>query len=161
MCLSKIEEKRRKQSYDDDNRGLDINPALGRWGVPGLCPGSDLRGPTETLEQVLQFQRNQIEEKKVKLHQMTQSKNTQMLFLIIYLEKPVRTCLMSVLCSSVEDWIREQARGGATRSCSPGLCSLSSAIREEAGETEQADESTRGEHQPPTGRTTQTTVSNI
>ncbi|XP_062245646.1 RIB43A-like with coiled-coils protein 2 [Platichthys flesus] len=62
--LAKIEEKRRQQSYDDDNRGLDINPALGRWGVPGLCPGSDLRGPTETLEQVLQFQRKQIEEKK-------------------------------------------------------------------------------------------------
>ncbi|XP_053282358.1 RIB43A-like with coiled-coils protein 2 [Pleuronectes platessa] len=62
--LAKIEEKRRQQSYDDDNRGLDINPALGRWGVPGLCPGFDLRGPTETLEQVLQFQRNQIVEKK-------------------------------------------------------------------------------------------------
>ncbi|XP_035012539.2 RIB43A-like with coiled-coils protein 2 [Hippoglossus stenolepis] len=62
--LAKIEEKRRQQSYDGDNRGVDINPALGRWGVPGLCPGYDLRPPPETLEQVLQFQRNQIEEKK-------------------------------------------------------------------------------------------------
>ncbi|XP_034444104.1 RIB43A-like with coiled-coils protein 2 [Hippoglossus hippoglossus] len=62
--LAKIEEKLRQQSYDEDNRGVDINPALGRWGVPGLCPGADLRPPPETLEQVLQFQRNQIEEKK-------------------------------------------------------------------------------------------------
>ncbi|XP_053283571.1 RIB43A-like with coiled-coils protein 2 [Pleuronectes platessa] len=62
--LAKIEEKRRQERYEEDNRGLDINPALGRWGVPGLCPGSDLRAPPQTLEQVLQFQRNQIEEKK-------------------------------------------------------------------------------------------------
>ncbi|XP_060932463.1 RIB43A-like with coiled-coils protein 2 [Limanda limanda] len=62
--LAKIEEKRRQERDEEDNRGLDITPALGRLGVPGLCPGSDLRAPPQTLEQVLQFQRNQIEEKK-------------------------------------------------------------------------------------------------
>ncbi|XP_060932467.1 RIB43A-like with coiled-coils protein 2 [Limanda limanda] len=62
--LAKFEENRRQECYEEENRGLDITPALGRWGVPGLCPGSDLRGPPETQEQVLQFQRNQIEEKK-------------------------------------------------------------------------------------------------
>ncbi|XP_069384251.1 RIB43A-like with coiled-coils protein 2 [Paralichthys olivaceus] len=64
--LAKIEEKHRQEqeSNDEDNRGVDVDPALGRWGVPGLCPGTDLRAPPETLEQVLQFQKNQIEEKK-------------------------------------------------------------------------------------------------
>ncbi|XP_019959205.2 RIB43A-like with coiled-coils protein 2 [Paralichthys olivaceus] len=62
--LAKTAEKRQQERNDEDNRGVDVDPALGRWGVPGLCPGTDLRAPPETLEQVLQFQKIQIEEKK-------------------------------------------------------------------------------------------------
>ncbi|XP_060932464.1 RIB43A-like with coiled-coils protein 2 [Limanda limanda] len=62
--LAKIEEKRYQQICDGANKGRDINIALGRWGVPGLYPSLDLKAPPQTLQQVLQFQRSQIEEKK-------------------------------------------------------------------------------------------------
>uniref|UniRef100_A0A3B4ZKR6 RIB43A-like with coiled-coils protein 2 n=1 Tax=Stegastes partitus TaxID=144197 RepID=A0A3B4ZKR6_9TELE len=35
-------------------------------GVPGLCPSSDRRAPPESLQQINQFQKHQIEEKRVK-----------------------------------------------------------------------------------------------
>lgn len=66
---------------------------------------------------------------------------------------------LSVL--SVEDGIREKARRAATRSHPLGLGSHSSVNGEAAGKTEQAAETTPGQHQRQTSRNTQTTVSNI
>ncbi|XP_040894772.1 RIB43A-like with coiled-coils protein 2 [Toxotes jaculatrix] len=73
--LAKTEEKRRQKQEcnDEDNRaditdqvltGVDVRPSLGMVGVPGLCPSSDRRAPPESLQQVIQFQKYQIEEKK-------------------------------------------------------------------------------------------------
>ncbi|XP_039989504.1 RIB43A-like with coiled-coils protein 2 isoform X2 [Xiphias gladius] len=44
--------------------GIDVKPTLGMVGVLGLCPSSDRRAPPESLQQVIQFQKYQIEEKK-------------------------------------------------------------------------------------------------
>ncbi len=123
--------------------------------VPGLCPGSDGRAPPESVQQIIQFQTYQMEERKVKREQMTLETHA----LLDHLKSsPWET--VSV-CASAEDGVREKAGGGAARSCPLGLGSSSSVDREAAGEAEQAAEATPGQHQRQTGRNTQTTVSNI
>ncbi|XP_070687580.1 RIB43A-like with coiled-coils protein 2 [Pempheris klunzingeri] len=76
--LSMIEEKRRqKGEHNDKNNhedsmnhlqgqltGVDVEPTLSMVGVPGLCPSSDRRAPPEKPQQINQFQKYQIEEKK-------------------------------------------------------------------------------------------------
>jgi len=74
LDLHQIEEKRRQEGErnDKDNypegqlTGVDSECALDMAIVPGLCPSSDKRAPPESLQQVIQFQKNQIEERKVK-----------------------------------------------------------------------------------------------
>ncbi|KAK9517009.1 hypothetical protein VZT92_024907 [Zoarces viviparus] len=76
--LAKIEEKRcqRVDRNDEGNQtgtgnhlrgqltGVDAEPTPGMMGVPGSCPGSDRRAPQESLQQIIQFQKYQIEENK-------------------------------------------------------------------------------------------------
>ncbi|KAM4573442.1 RIB43A-like with coiled-coils protein 2 [Odontesthes bonariensis] len=70
--LAKIEEKRHQEGErnDKDNHprgqltGVDTECALDMAVVPGLCPSSDRRAPPESLQQVIQFQKKQIEERK-------------------------------------------------------------------------------------------------
>ncbi|XP_042352728.1 RIB43A-like with coiled-coils protein 2 [Plectropomus leopardus] len=71
--LAQIEEKRRNVEERHDNRaghlqelltGADAEPTLCMVGVPGLCPSSDRRAPPESLQQISQFQKYQIEENK-------------------------------------------------------------------------------------------------
>uniref|UniRef100_A0A3Q3RBK9 RIB43A domain with coiled-coils 2 n=1 Tax=Monopterus albus TaxID=43700 RepID=A0A3Q3RBK9_MONAL len=83
--LAKAEETRRQEQAhnDQDNlaeimnhmpgqlTGVDVGPSLGKVGVPGLCPSNDRKVRPESLQQVIQFQKHQIEEKKVKQEQMT------------------------------------------------------------------------------------------
>ncbi|XP_078114011.1 RIB43A-like with coiled-coils protein 2 isoform X2 [Sander vitreus] len=61
--LAKIEEKRHQEEEHNDE-GVDVKPTPGMVGVPGLCPSSDRRAPPESLQQIIQFQKYQIEEKK-------------------------------------------------------------------------------------------------
>ncbi|XP_076589998.1 RIB43A-like with coiled-coils protein 2 [Chaetodon auriga] len=58
--LSKIEEKRQQRRLE----GKDDGAFLAMASVPGLCPRSDRRAPPESLQQIIQFQKYQIEEKK-------------------------------------------------------------------------------------------------
>lgn len=59
LSLHQIEEKhRRKQQNDPD---YDQETAA----VPGFSPSADVRPPPETVQQVIQFQKYQIQEKKV------------------------------------------------------------------------------------------------
>ncbi|XP_049429994.1 RIB43A-like with coiled-coils protein 2 [Epinephelus fuscoguttatus] len=60
--LAMIEEKRRQEG--EQMTSADVEPTLGMVGVPGLCPSSDRRTPPESLQQVVQFQKHQIEERK-------------------------------------------------------------------------------------------------
>lgn len=60
LNLHQIEEKRRQDAAEDD-------VLESRVGVPGLCPSKDRKAPPESLQQVIQFQKTQVEEKKVKL----------------------------------------------------------------------------------------------
>ena len=97
----KTEEKRRKEQECKDKDyqaatmnhlqeqliGVDAEPSLGMVGAPGLCPSSDSRAPAESLPQIIQFQKHQIEEKKVKRGQMTTTPHH-----------------MSVLCEAVPSW---------------------------------------------------------
>ncbi|CAK6960181.1 RIB43A-like with coiled-coils protein 2 [Scomber scombrus] len=76
--LAMTEEKRRKEQECKDEYyqaatmnhlqgqliGVDAEPSLGMVGAPGLCPCSDSRAPAESLPQIIQFQKHQIEEKK-------------------------------------------------------------------------------------------------
>ncbi|XP_031725587.1 RIB43A-like with coiled-coils protein 2 [Anarrhichthys ocellatus] len=76
--LAKIEEKRcqRGDRNDEGNQtgtgnhlrgqltGVGAEPTSGMVGVPGSCPSSDRRAPRESLQQIIQFQKYQIEEKK-------------------------------------------------------------------------------------------------
>nr|XP_020458686.1 RIB43A-like with coiled-coils protein 2 isoform X2 [Monopterus albus] len=76
--LAKAEETRRQEQAhnDQDNlaeimnhmpgqlTGVDVGPSLGKVGVPGLCPSNDRKVRPESLQQVIQFQKHQIEEKK-------------------------------------------------------------------------------------------------
>ncbi|XP_072241501.1 RIB43A-like with coiled-coils protein 2 [Leuresthes tenuis] len=55
--LAKIEEKRCQEGEHNDK---DNYPE----GQPGLCLSSDRRAPPESLQQLIQFQKNQIEERK-------------------------------------------------------------------------------------------------
>uniref|UniRef100_A0A4W6C0Z5 RIB43A domain with coiled-coils 2 n=1 Tax=Lates calcarifer TaxID=8187 RepID=A0A4W6C0Z5_LATCA len=75
MFQAKTGEKRcqKKECNDEENRadqlqgqltGVDVKPTLGTVGVPGLCPSSDRRAPLESTQQLIQFQKYQIEEKK-------------------------------------------------------------------------------------------------
>lgn len=66
----KTEEKhRREQEHTGTTNQLqpDVDVSAGVVAVPGLCPSSDRRTPPESLQQVVQFQKYQIEEKKVKM----------------------------------------------------------------------------------------------
>lgn len=63
---TKIEEKQQTQLV-----GVDDKSSLDTVGVPGLCSSSDIRAPPESLQEIVQFQKYQIEEKKVKQEQMT------------------------------------------------------------------------------------------
>lgn len=59
LFFHQIEEKhRRKQQNDPD---YDQETAA----VPGFSPSADVRPPPETVQQVIQFQKYQIQEKKV------------------------------------------------------------------------------------------------
>lgn len=62
--MLQIEEKRHQEESNAQESHL-LERAVGSVGVPGLCP-SKKREPPENLTQILQFQRNQVEEKKVK-----------------------------------------------------------------------------------------------
>lgn len=59
LNLHQIEEKRHQEESEHLQESVP-----GSVGVPGLCP-SKKREPPENLQQVIQFQRNQVEEKKV------------------------------------------------------------------------------------------------
>ncbi|KAM9351932.1 RIB43A-like with coiled-coils protein 2 [Symphorus nematophorus] len=58
--LAKIEQKRQQGQLS----GIDDEPTLGMVGVPSLCPSSNRRAPPESLQQIIQFQKCQIEEKR-------------------------------------------------------------------------------------------------
>uniref|UniRef100_A0A3Q3X815 RIB43A domain with coiled-coils 2 n=1 Tax=Mola mola TaxID=94237 RepID=A0A3Q3X815_MOLML len=60
--LAKVKEKGQRAQLE----GANDEPAPSLVGFPGLCPGSDRRAPPESLQQVIQFQKYQIEEKRVK-----------------------------------------------------------------------------------------------
>ncbi|XP_059190702.1 RIB43A-like with coiled-coils protein 2 [Centropristis striata] len=61
--LTKIKEKRRQEVERDDEGSLgEAPPTL--VGVPGLGPSSDRRVPPQSLQQIIQFQKYQIEQKK-------------------------------------------------------------------------------------------------
>ncbi|XP_074487981.1 RIB43A-like with coiled-coils protein 2 isoform X2 [Sebastes fasciatus] len=65
--LAKIAEKRRQERDRNDEgklAGADAEPTLGMVGGPGICPSSDRRAPPESLQEIIQFQKYQIEEKK-------------------------------------------------------------------------------------------------
>ncbi|XP_017274352.1 RIB43A-like with coiled-coils protein 2 [Kryptolebias marmoratus] len=62
--MAMIEEKRRQEEESNAQESLLQEGALGSVGVPGLCPSKDRKAPPESLQQVIQFQRNQAEEKK-------------------------------------------------------------------------------------------------
>ncbi|TKS73135.1 RIB43A-like with coiled-coils protein 2 [Collichthys lucidus] len=57
--LAKIEEKQQTQLV-----GVDDKSSLDTVGVPGLCPSSDKRAPPESLQEIAQFQKYQMEEKR-------------------------------------------------------------------------------------------------
>ncbi|XP_070829129.1 RIB43A-like with coiled-coils protein 2 [Chaetodon trifascialis] len=58
--LSKTEEKRQQRRLE----GKGDEAFLAVASVPGLCPCSDRRVPPESLQQIIQFQKYQIEERK-------------------------------------------------------------------------------------------------
>ncbi|KAI3370823.1 hypothetical protein L3Q82_007350 [Scortum barcoo] len=70
--LAKIEERRRLEGgRNEDNRADHLQGQLtggdaeqSMMGAPGLCPSSDRRAPPESPQQVFQFQKYQIEERK-------------------------------------------------------------------------------------------------
>lgn len=62
---AKIKEKGKQGQL----QGVDDEPPLSMMGAPGLCPSDDKSATQEDLQQIIQFQKYQIEEKKVK--QMT------------------------------------------------------------------------------------------
>lgn len=62
--MLQIEEKRHQEESNAQESHL-LECAVGLVGVPGMCP-SKKSEPPENLQQIIQFQRNQAEEKKVK-----------------------------------------------------------------------------------------------
>ena len=68
-----------KNQLQGEQTGLDVKPPLGMVGVAGLCHSSDRRAPPESLQQVIRFQKYQMEEKKVKQEQMTLKKACSLL----------------------------------------------------------------------------------
>ncbi|TKS73146.1 hypothetical protein D9C73_007224 [Collichthys lucidus] len=60
---TKIEEKQQTQLV-----GVDDKSSLDTVGVPGLCPSSDKRAPPESLQEIAQFQKYQMEEKRARLN---------------------------------------------------------------------------------------------
>ncbi|KAG8012452.1 RIB43A-like with coiled-coils protein 2 [Nibea albiflora] len=58
--LAKTEEKKQQTQLV----AVDDESSLDTVGVPGLCPSSDRRAPPESLQEIVQFQKYQIEEKK-------------------------------------------------------------------------------------------------
>ncbi|XP_041852441.1 RIB43A-like with coiled-coils protein 2 [Melanotaenia boesemani] len=61
--LSQAEEKRR-QDEECKKYSFDARCSGDMVGVPGLSPSSDLRAPPESLQQVIQFQKKQVETKQ-------------------------------------------------------------------------------------------------
>ncbi|XP_069019697.1 RIB43A-like with coiled-coils protein 2 isoform X1 [Embiotoca jacksoni] len=64
--LAKIEEKRERDDEVNHPRGQptgeDADPDT--VGLPGLCPSKNRRAPPESLQQIIQFRKHQIEEKE-------------------------------------------------------------------------------------------------
>lgn len=77
------------------------------------------------------------------------------------LSKAARCEYICVVCESVEDGFKEKARRGAERPCPSGLSSEGSVVRETAGETEPAAETTLGQHQYYSSPDTERTVSSV
>lgn len=67
IVSNQAEEKRNAERDGDDE---ECSPTA--VGVPGLRPGTDRRPPPETLQRVVQFQREQVEEKQVGLPESKQ-----------------------------------------------------------------------------------------
>ncbi|XP_026167273.1 RIB43A-like with coiled-coils protein 2 [Mastacembelus armatus] len=60
LAKAKTKEKHQvKELNCEDNKA-----SMGMMGVPGLCPSNDRRVPPESLQQIVQFQKYQIEEKR-------------------------------------------------------------------------------------------------
>ncbi|XP_073327327.1 RIB43A-like with coiled-coils protein 2 [Pagrus major] len=53
-----------KKGRQGQLQGVDDEPTLSMMGAPGLCPSGDKRATQENLQQIIQFQKYQIEEKK-------------------------------------------------------------------------------------------------
>ncbi|XP_047452244.1 RIB43A-like with coiled-coils protein 2 isoform X2 [Mugil cephalus] len=70
--LAKVDEKRRQEGgrnvkenhLQGEQTGGDTGCSLSVVGVPGLCPSRDRRAPSGSLQQNLQFQKHQIDEKR-------------------------------------------------------------------------------------------------
>ncbi|CAN9498722.1 unnamed protein product [Ophioblennius macclurei] len=63
---AKVEEKRRQELEDEEDERLRrtmVDPAT-CFGVPGLCSSSDKKDPPESLQEVIQFHKHQIEERR-------------------------------------------------------------------------------------------------
>ncbi|KAM8752214.1 RIB43A-like with coiled-coils protein 2 [Acanthopagrus schlegelii] len=58
--LALIKEKGKQRQL----QGVDDEPPISMMGAPGLCPSDDQRATQENLQQIIQFQKYQIEEKK-------------------------------------------------------------------------------------------------
>lgn len=120
-----------------------------RVGVPGLWSGR--RASPERLQQIVQFQKHQMEEKQVK--------GGLMLFDADSFQGNVLSQYVG-LCTSVEEGSGDKAGRGTTRPRPSGFGSYSSANGEAAGQTEQAAEARFRPHQCQTGPGTATPVSN-
>ncbi|XP_029991835.1 RIB43A-like with coiled-coils protein 2 [Sphaeramia orbicularis] len=65
--LAMIQEKHRQESEhrnDESDTDSGDKPAQSMMGAPGLCPSSDRRPPPETPQQIAEFHKRQMEEKK-------------------------------------------------------------------------------------------------
>lgn len=62
-----MQERRRQERIREEEEGgyTGAKSNTSRLGPPGFIPGTDLREPPESLQQVTQFQKYQMEEKKV------------------------------------------------------------------------------------------------
>lgn len=140
--MVKTEEKRRKEQEHKDK---DYQPATTSH-LQGQQTGLDVESGTssdrrtsgESLQQVIQFQKHQIEEKKVK----TGGKDNHVgAMLSSYLLE----CFF--IYAFAEKRIRKEERRGAARSCPLGFGSYGSADGEAAGQTEQTAETSPRQHQ--------------
>lgn len=118
-----MEEKKQRRHLDGRT---EISST--RVGVPGLR--IERTASPERLQQIIQFQKHQMEEKQVKWHQC---------YLILMLSRGIYS-LRIFVCATAEEGIGDKARGGTIRPCSFGLGSYSSANGEATGQTDQGDE---------------------